>query len=807
MNTLWQDLRYGVRMLLKRFGFTLIAVATLAVGIGGNTAIFTVVDAALLRGLPYQAPERLVHLFEVTPQKEFPQREFSYPDYQDYQRNDVFEGVAAYTGGDGILTGRGEPQRIFAPSASANFFSLLGVEPLIGRAFREGEDKPGAERVVVLTYGLWQQMFGGDSGVLGQSLTINGNPCTIVGVLPPGFQFALRPADLWLPYQPNQNQLTRRGMHGSNLIARLRSGVSVEQATSSISAIASRIQQEYADSHAGTGILLVPLQEQVTGTVRPMLLALLGAVAFVLLMVCANVASLLLARAISRQKEIAVRAALGATRGRVIRQLLTEAALLSLIGGLGGLLVASWGLDALVATLPATQLNSMPFLRSLRIDGTILGFAFGLSLLTGIVFGLVPALQASKQDLHEVLKEGGRSSGGGARQRLRGALVVTQIALAVVLLVGAGLMLKSLWRLMQVDIGFDPRNVLTMSVALPAGKYAEPARIIGFHEQLKERLESLPGVSGAGTVNRLPLLPGNTTRFLIEGEPAPPPGQEIEANFRVVDTRYFQTIGVPLLTGRFFSGQDRADTPRTVIINRTLADKMLGGRDPIGRRIVFPGFPDQTTEIVGVVGDVKITGLDQSIKPVLYVPFLRNAPMTTSLVVRTTSDPAALAEAVRGECRRLEPDVLIFNVQTMQALMSNTPAVFLRRFPALLTGIFAVIAVLLASIGIYGVVSYSVSRQIHEIGVRMALGARVSDILTMILKQGLSLALLGVAIGTVAALALMRLLGSLLDGVSASDPATFAMVAGLLLLVSLLACWIPARRATKVDPMVALRYE
>ncbi|MFN0088199.1 MAG: ABC transporter permease [Blastocatellia bacterium] len=807
MNTLWQDLRYGARMLVKRFGFTLIAVATLAVGIGGNTAIFTVVEAALLRGLPYQAPERLVHLWEVTPQKEFPQREFSYPDYQDYQQNQVFEGVAGYTGGSGTLTGRGEPQRIFAPSASANFFSVLGVKPARGRLFRAGEDKPGAERVTVLTYGMWQRMFGGDPAVLGQSLTINGNGYTVVGVLPPNFQFALRPADLWLPYQPSQNQLTRRFMHGTNMIARLREGVSPERARSEISVIAGRIQQDHAESHAGTGVVVIPLQEQVTGSVRPMLLALLGAVAFILLMVCANVASLLLARAISRQKEMAVRAALGATRGRVIRQLLTEAALLSLLGGLGGLLIASWGMDALVAALPETQLNAMPFLKSLRIDGVILGFAFALSLLTGIVFGLAPALQASRQDLHEMLKEGGRTSAGEGRQRLRGALVVTQIALAVVLLVGAGLMLKSLWRLMQVDIGFDPRNVLTMSVALPAGKYTEASRVLGFYDQLKDRIGSLPGVAGAGAIDRLPLLPGNTTRFVIDGEPAQPPGQETEANFRVADASYFQTIGVPLLHGRFFSDRDNADAARVVIINRTLADKMPGGRDPVGRRLAFPGFPDQTTEIVGVVGDVKITGLDQAVKPVLYVPFLRNAPLATSLVVRTLSDPAALANTVQDECRRLEPEIALFNVQTMQQLMGSTPAVFIRRFPTLLTGIFAAIALLLASIGIYGVVSYSVTRQVHEIGVRMALGARVWDILSMILMQGLSLAMLGVALGTVAALALMRLLRSLLHGVSPNDPATFALVASLLLFVSLLACWIPARRAARVDPMVALRYE
>ena len=455
--------------LLKKPGFTLIAVMTLALGIGASTAIFTVVDAALLRGLPYKSPERLYHLWESTPQKEFAQREFSYPDYQDYQKNQVLEGIAAYTGGGAIMSGRGEPERVLAPAASANFFSLLGVEPVIGRTFQPGEDKPGAPRVTVLTYGMWQRRFGGDQGIVGQSLTLNGDSYTVIGVLPASFQFALRPADLWRPYQPTDAQLTRRFMHGTNLIGRLKPGVSVAQAQTELSVIASRIEQENKESHAGTGLKLVPLQEQVVGQVKPILLVLLAAVGFVLLIACANVASLLLTRSLARQKEIAIRAALGASRWRVIRQLLTESLLLSLAGGVAGLLIAYWSVGGIVAIMPASQLNALPFLNTLHIDGSILAFSFGLSLLTGIVFGLAPALQSSRLDLNEVLKEGGRNTSGGAGHRLRSALVMTEIALAVVLLVGAGLMMmKSLLRLLQANVGFNPQNVLTMTVVLPA---------------------------------------------------------------------------------------------------------------------------------------------------------------------------------------------------------------------------------------------------------------------------------------------------------------------------------------------------
>jgi len=807
MPKLLQDLRYAIRTLLKSPGFALIAVVTLALGIGASTAIFTVVDAALLRGLPYKSPEQLYHVWESRPQQEFSQREFSYPDYQDYQQNQVFEGIAAYTGGGAILSGRGEPERVFSPSATANFFSVLGVEPVIGRAFQPGEDKPGAPRVTMLTYGMWQRRFGGDAGIIGQSLTLNGDSYTVIGVLPASFQFALRSADLWRPYQPTEAQLTRRFMHGTNVIGRLKSGVSVQQAQAELSVIASRIEQQHHESHAGTGVRLVPLQEQVVGQVKPILLVLLAAVAFVLLIACANVASLMLTRSISRQKEVAIRAALGASRWRVVRQLLTESVLLSLAGGAAGLLIAYWGVDALVAALPDNQINSLPFLKSLHIDARILGFSFALSLLTGIVFGLAPALQSSRLDLNEVLKEGGRASSSGPRQRLRSALVMTEIALAVVLLVGAGLMMKSLLRLLHTNVGFNADNLLTMTIALPPSKYTEPNRQVSFHEQLKERVQSLPGVKGTGTVNILPLQGGNTTRFIVEGDPVPSPGQETEANFRVVDEAYFQTLGVPLMAGRMFDERDKADAQGVVIIGKTVADRIFAGRDPIGRRINYASIQGPPDLIIGVVGDVKIAGIDEAIRPVLYYPYRQSPSMTTNLVVRTNADPTALASAIRNETRLLEPEVAMFGIREMEDIIADSPAAFMRRFPALLIGLFAGVALLLASIGIYGVVSYSVSQQTHYIGVRMALGAQASDILKMVLKQGLGVSLAGLAIGVLAALGLMRLLRSLLYEVGTNDLGTFAMVVSTLFVVALLASYIPARRATKVDPLVALRYE
>src|SRR5215213_2058499 len=807
MNSIIKDLRFALRGLLKHPAFTAIAIVTLALGIGGSTSIFTVVDAALLRGLPYKSPDRLYHLWEQTPQQAYPKREFSYPDYQDYQQNNVFEGLAGYSGGGAILSGLGDPENLNAPRVTANFFSVLGVDALLGRTFQSGEDAQGGPRVTVLTYGLWQRRFGGDPGVIGRAITLNGNSYTIIGVLPANFQFALRPSDLFVPYQPTQNKLTRRFMHGTNVIGRLKDDKSASEAQSEMDLIAGRIDQQYNDSHAGVKARVVPLQEEVIGNVRPILMVLLGAVGFVLLIACANVASLLLTRSLSRQKEVAIRSALGASRWRVIRQLLTESILLSLAGGVAGLLIAYWAVPALIAVLPQSQLNAMPFLASLRIDAGILTFSVVLSLLTGLVFGLAPALQSSRLDLNEALKEGGRQTSAGTGHRLRSAMVVTEIALAVVLLVGAGLMMKSLLRLLQTNIGFQTENLLTMAVILPPAKYPETNQQINFNDQLRQRVQSLPGVVGAGTVNILPVNSGNTTRFYIDGDPVPAPGKETEANIRTISDGYFKTLGVPLLAGRTFDERDAADKPGVVIIGKTIADRMFAGRDPVGMRIRYSSIQDQPVLIVGVVGDVKITGIDEAVRPVLYYPYRQNSSTFASLVARTDTDPTALAAAIRNEIRGLEPDAAILNVRTMEEMIAQTPASFMRRFPALLISIFAGVALLLASIGIYGVVSYSVSQQTHYIGVRMALGASPADILKMVLKQGLLLALLGVGIGVGAALGLMRLLSTLLYQVSATDVGTFAIVTGTLFVVALLACFLPARRATKVDPLVALRYE
>jgi putative ABC transport system permease protein len=807
MDSLVKDLRFAFRGFLKRPGFAAIAIMTLALGIGGSTAIFTIVNAALLRGLPYKSPDRLYHMWERTPQGEFSKREFSYPDYQDYQQNNVFEGLAAYTGGRVLVSGLGEAESLPGPRVSANFFNVLGVDPLLGRTFQSGEDQPGGPKVTVLTYGLWQRRFGADKSVIGRGLTINGESYTIVGVLPASFQFALRTAELFIPYQPTQNQLTRRGLHGTNLIGRLKPGVTESQAQSDLSVIGSRIEQQHNDSHAGTTVRIVPLQEEVVGNVRPILLVLLAAVGFVLLIACANVASLLLTRSLARQKEVAIRSALGANRWRVIRQLLTESLLLSLAGGAAGLLIAYWAVPALVAALPQNQLNAMPFLNSLSLNAGILAFSFALSLITGLVFGLAPALQSSRLDLNEVLKEGGRQTSGGASHRLRSAMVVTEIALAVVLLVGAGLMMKSLLRLLQTNVGFKTENLLTVGVILPPSKYTQANQFISFNDQIQERVRALPGVSAAGTVDILPLNAGNTTRFYIDGDPVPQPGKEVEANSRVVSDTYFQTLGVPLIAGRTFDQRDTPDKPESVIIGKTIADRMFAGRNPVGMRLRYAGVQAPPMEIVGVVGDVKITGLDQAIRPVLYYAFRQNFSPFANIVTRTNGDPAALTAAVRNEIRNLEPDAAILNVNTIDEMIAQTPASFMRRFPALLISIFAGVALLLASIGIYGVVSYSVSQQTHYIGVRMALGASPSAILAMVLKQGLVLAIAGVVIGVVAALGLMRLLKTLLFEVSTNDVGTFAMVAGALFVVALLACYLPARRATKVDPLIALRYE
>jgi len=807
MQTLIQDLKFALRGLIKRPGFTVIAVITLALGIGSSTAIFSVVDAAMVKGLPYQEPDRLYHMWERTSQKDFDQREFSYPDYQDYLQNKVVD-IAAYTGGGTILNGDNQAERVFAPQVSANFFSVLGVQPLRSQFFRPGDDVQGGPGVVVLSYPLWQSHFGGNENIIGQHLDLGGRTYAVIGVLPQSFQFALRGADLFLPYQPNQTILTRRGMHGTNLIARLKPGVTAAQAQSQLGVITDNIAQQFKESHTGTALKLIPLQEQVVGQVKPILMLLLAAVGFVLLIACANVASLLLTRSLARQKEVAIRAALGASGWRVVRQLLTESILLSLIGGAAGVLLAYGGTKGLVALLPPTQIAALPFLANLHINARVLIFSFGLSILTGMIFGLAPAIQASKPQLAIVLKEGGRNASAGSGHRLRTAFVITEIALAVVLLVGSGLLLKSLFRLLNTSPGFDAENILTMTVVLPPTKYNNANSQVNFQDQLNQRISALPGVTAAGTVDILPLQPGNTTVVYAEGEPVPPPGQETEANVRVVSESYFQTMQVPLIEGRPFDAHDRSTTnPEPVIIGKTMADRLFKGRSALGHRLVYRSAQAPPITIIGVASDVKITGLDQELRPVIYYSFPQNSSVFANLVIRTATEPTSLAATVRHEIQTLEPQAAVFNVRPMPQLISATPAAFMRRFPATLMGIFAGLALLLAAIGIYGVVSDSVAQQTHHIGVRLALGARGADIFRMVLKEGLVLAAIGIGIGIATAFGLMRWISTLLFNVQTYDFSVFAIVTGSLFLVILFACYLPARRATKVDPLVALRYE
>jgi putative ABC transport system permease protein len=811
MQTLSKDIRYGVRSLLKTPGFTAIAIITLALGIGASTAIFTVVNATLLRGLPYQDPETLVHLWETTPQKQFPEREASYPDYLDWKQNQVFSGLAAYSGGGGFVLERREGNEVIAAGrVTTNFFSLLGVNPILGRLFQENEDKPGSGRVVLLTYGSWQRLFGGDNSAVGRTLTLSGSPYTVIGVLPSSFQFAPRgEAELWVPLVLNETQISRRYMHWVNVVARLKPGKSLEQAQAGMQPIAQHIAGDYSDSHAGTAIILRPLREQFVGKVKPLLFTLFAAVGFVMLISCANIANLLLVRAGARQKEIAIRAALGAGRFRILRQLLVESLLLAIIGGLVGLLLARWGVDALIAAIPAEQLNRMPYLRGLGIDNRILLFTVTLSIFTGLIFGLAPAWLAAQLDLQSALKEGGRISGALTRTRLRNVLVVSELALAFVLLVGAGLMTKSLNRLLQVSPGFNPENLLTFNLRLPPARFNDdPKGTAAFHQQLLERLETIPGVAAAGTVNIPPLRGGNTTRFFVAGQPRPAPGQEIESNLRDVSANYFAVMGVPLLKGRSFTVHDDVNSPPVIIVNQTLARRVFPQKDAVGQRLIFTA-ETQPYEIVGVVGDEKLNGLDADLTPIVYGPYLQDStPGLMSVVaVRTAGDPGAVTNAIRNECRALEPGITVFEFSTMKQIIANTPATFMRRYPALLIGLFAVLALVLAGVGIYGVISYSVSQQTREIGVRMALGAKQFDVLRLVLSRGVTLALIGVGLGSVAAIGLTRLMRSLLFGVSATDWITFSGVGLLLFAVALLACAVPARRATKVDPLVALRCE
>jgi len=805
METLIQDLRYSVRMLLKKSSFTAIAVLALAIGIGANTAIFSVVNALLLRPLPYRNFERISMIWMDNPKLGVTEDWHSYPNYVDFkEQNQSFEDMAAFNNRSFNLTGAGDPVRVMGLWSTASLFSVLGVEPMLGQVFTEAEEEPGKDLVVVLSHGLWQRRFGSDPGVIGQQISMNGVNRTVLGVMPPSFNFPEKNIELWIPIPITPQRKQARSQISYKAVGRLKPGVTIAQARQDMGAIAKRLDDQYSQSNYGINLVL--LRDQETKGVKTALLILLGAVGFVLLIACANVANLLLARASIREKEMAIRLALGAGRWRVIRQLLTESILLGTIGGAVGLLLAFWGLDALLAVSP----TDIPHLDQTKIDVKVLLFTLGVSLLTGLVFGLVPALQASKPDLNDALKEGGRGAGGGTRtMRIRNLLVVSEIALSLVLLVGAGLLIRSFVRLQQFELGFNPENLLTMRIQLPGSKYKDGKQVSGFYQQLLDRLEALPGVQSVGAIASVFLddTP-NSTNFTIEGRPVPVGAESIEVPLDSVSNKYFRVMGIPLLAGREFDERDGPGAPLVAIINQTFARRFFPGEDPIGKRYIY-GQPGPNNNpwitIVGVVGDMRRTGFDRPVRPETFLPEAQSPDGSLTIVARTTGDPSALAGALRSEVWAIDKDQSVYNIKTMRQTLAEMLSQ--RRFNMMLLGVLAAVALVLASVGIFGVMSYAVAERTHEIGLRMALGAQAGDVLNLIVRQGMLLVGTGLLVGLVASFALTRLMSTLLYGVSATDPLTFIAIPVVLTGVALGACLVPARRAIKVDPMVALRCE
>jgi putative ABC transport system permease protein len=805
MGTLFQDLRYAFRRLLKGPGFTITTILALALGIGVNTALFSVINTILLRPLPYAEQEQLMVLAEVNPKKGEEQIPVAPPNLADWKsQSRVFEGMAAYRSGSSAsfnLTSDAEPERIQGAFVSSDLLPVLGVQPGKGRNFTADEEKVGGNPVIIISHGLWQRRFGSDPNILGRTLTLNGVSYSVVGVMPPEFQFPVQPekVELWVPLSLPDGPSQDRMAHMLRVVGRLKPGVTREQAQVEMSTIARRLQQQYPATNTDLDVTVVPMLEQIVGNMRTALWILLGAVGFVLLIACANVANLLLARATARQKEIAIRAALGASRLRLIRQLLTESVLLSLLGGGLGLLLATWGLGLLVAASPA----NIPRLQEVGLDGRVLGFTFLISLLTGVFFGIAPALQTSKADLTESLKEGGKSSSGRRRSRTRNVLVVSEMALALLLLIGAGLMLQSFVRLRQVSPGFNPENTLTMRIALPDNKYAAPGRSHAFYQQLLERVSTLPGVQSADVVTSVPLSGQQTVlSFEIVGRPAPGPGEVLTADYRAASPGYFRTLGIPLIKGRFFTDRDTKDSPSVLIINEAMAKRYWPNEDPIGKQVNVGPAPH---EVVGVVGDTRQMGLDAGPNAEMYEPYLQAPWKSLTLVVRAKSDPQNLVAAVTNEVRAVDKDQPVANVKLLSDIVAESVAQ--PRLYTMLLNLFAGVALLLAAVGLFGVIAYSVTQRTHEIGIRMALGAQRGDVLKLVVGQGMLLALLGIALGLLAAFLTTRILGTFLYGISSVDPVTFVGSAVVLSAVALLASVIPARRAMRVSPVIALRYE
>ena len=804
MAILIQDLRYAARMMIKQPIFTVVAVVALALGIGANTAIFTVVNAVLLRPLPYNEPDSLVWVWDTQPQ--LATAPTSLPDFLDWKdQNQSFEYMAAYQSGNMFLDDGNGAQDTAVGLVTPDVFSLFRVKPVLGRTFTEEETQPGRYRVAVLSQAMWQKRFGSDPNILGQIIQLSGAPYTIIGVIPAGFSFP-NEAQLWRPLPIDPKRLDR-GPHYLRVVARLKPGITLMQAQSEMSTIASRLAQQYPEKIAGHGVKLDLLSDVVVGDIGPALFVLLGAVGFVLLIACANVANLLLARAGARQREIAIRTALGATRARIIRQLLTESVLLAVAGGVAGLLIAVWAVDSLVSLSPDT----IPRVREIGIDAKVASFTVLLSMLTGVIFGLAPALQVSKPDLTDALKESGRTTAGARRNRLRSLLVIWEIALSLVLLIGAGLMIRSFATLNRVNPGFNPDKLLTMGVTLLRSSYPEDTQIAAFYSQILERVTTTPGVKSAGATAELPLSGSNTSDyFTIEGRPAIAKEERPISECRTVTPHYFEAMEIPLLKGRDFADTDTKQAPNVAIINEAFARRHFPDEEPLGQRISLQGQFRDPLMIVGVVGNVRDFGLDEQPTPELYYPYLQNPLSETynrsmTIVVRTKSDPAAMAEGLRTELLSLDKTLPVYALKPMTEYLHDSLS--RRRFNMILLSAFAAVALLLAAVGIYGVISYSVAQRTHEIGIRVAVGAHAPDILKLVIGQAMLLTLLGIASGLVMAFVLTRLMQSLLFEVSPTDPLTFAVIAAILTIVALVACFVPARRAMRVDPMVALRYE
>ena len=804
-----KDIRYSIRVLLRNRAFTVTALLTLALGIGFNTAIFSVVDSVLLRPLPLKDPDRVVSIWEHSLRAGVDRNEMAPANFVDLRnQNQVFEGVGAFGEMSLNLTGVGEPERLDGRLVTANVFALLGVDPALGRTFAPEEDQVGQHRVVVLSDALWRRRFNSDRSIVGSSITLNAELYTVVGVMPSNFFFPEREGELWTPWAMEPEEAAGRGDHYVRVVARLKPGVTMERANGEVEAIAARLSNEYPRTNEGLGFLVSSFHQDYVGNLRTPILILFAAVGLVLLIACANVANLLLAQATSRRREIAIRAALGASRLAIIRQLLVQSLLLAGAGGVLGVFGAIWGVQWLSKLVP----ESLSKLQSVSVDARVFVFTLGVTVLTALVFGAVPAFHASRSKPGETLSDVGRDVGGGMSGRyVRRVLVVAEVALAVVLLVGAGLLIRSFQRLRQVDPGFRSDNLLTMRMVLPGSKYSKPEQRRAFYDELLRRVDELPGVESAGVITFLPLsFSGMNFSFSVEGRSAPGDMELPLAVYRVVNPDYFRTMTIPLQRGRVFDSRDTSDAPPVIVVNRKLAEQFWPGEDPTGKRLKI-GPVDSSNPwatVAGVVGDVRQGGLYGEQDLAIYVPYAqerRGFVAPRDLIVRTTGNPASLAGAVREAVWAVDKDQPISNVRTMDHVLAAS--VSRERFQTLLLALFATLALVLACVGLYGVISYAVVQRTHEIGVRMALGAQAGDVLRLVINQGMLLTLIGLVIGIAGAFAVTRVMTEMLYGVTATDPLTFAGVPIVLGVIALLACYIPARRATKVDPLVALRYE